>query len=83
MGEAKTEAREVREKLDDLKKDIADLAKVVKDEAAQRLAEAKEKIVGRSGDWLKERPAATLGIVAGVAACVGFVLGLLAGRGRG
>ncbi len=76
------ETQEFRETLDSLKKDFGDLAKLVKGEAQHRLAQAREKIMGSSGEWAKDHPAASIGVAAGVAAGIGFVLGLLAGRGR-
>jgi len=80
--QTQAETQDLREKVDSLKKDLADLAKVVKEQAQQRLSQAKEKVVDKTGEWAKEHPVASLGLVAGVAASVGFVLGLLAGRGR-
>ena len=62
---AKTEAQELREKMDVLKEDFADAAKTAKDRAVKGTAE-----------WVKEHPFATIGIAAGV----GFVIGLLVGR---
>lgn len=83
MGDAATkENKEIREKLDSLKKDFADLAHTVKDEATARFSKAREKLIGESCEWTKEHPAASVGIVAGVAASVGFILGLLVGRNR-
>jgi len=85
MGDAKTsaEAKELRDQFDGLKKDVAQMGKTLKTEITEKLSEARQKIIGESGEWVKEHPAASVGIVAGVAASVGFVLGLLAGRGRG
>ena len=62
---AKTEAQELREKMDVLKEDFADAAKTAKDRAVKSTTE-----------WVKEHPFATIGIAAGV----GFVIGLLVGR---
>ena len=62
---AKTEAQELREKMDVLKEDFADAAKTAKDRAVKGTTE-----------WVKEHPFATIGIAAGV----GFVIGLLVGR---
>ena len=62
---AKTEAQDLGEKMDVLKKDFADVAKTAKDRA-----------VRGTTDWVKEHPFATIGIAAGV----GFVIGLMVGR---
>jgi ElaB/YqjD/DUF883 family membrane-anchored ribosome-binding protein len=62
---AKTEAQELREKMDVLKEDFADAAKTTKDRAIKGTTE-----------WVKEHPLATIGIAAGV----GFVIGLMVGR---
>jgi ElaB/YqjD/DUF883 family membrane-anchored ribosome-binding protein len=62
---AKAEAQELREKMDTLKEDFTDAAKTAKDRAIKNAAE-----------WVKEHPFATIGIAAGV----GFVIGLLVGR---
>ena len=61
----KAEAQELREKMDVLKEDFADAAKTAKDRAVKGTTE-----------WVKEHPFATIGIAAGV----GFVIGLLVGR---
>ena len=84
MGEVPaSEGKEIREKVDSLKKDFADLAQSVKAEAADRLGKARDKYLGGSCEWTKDHPAASVGIVAGVAASVGFIIGLLIGRNRG
>ena len=62
---ANTEAHDLSEKMDVLKKDFADVAKTAKDRAVKGTTE-----------WVKEHPFATIGIAAGV----GFVIGLLVGR---
>jgi ElaB/YqjD/DUF883 family membrane-anchored ribosome-binding protein len=67
----KAEAHELREKLDALKKDFADTARLAKDRA-----------VTGTADWAKEHPLPTLGIVAGIAASIGFAIGLMVGRNR-
>jgi ElaB/YqjD/DUF883 family membrane-anchored ribosome-binding protein len=84
MGEVKTkqETTEIKDKVDSVKQDVADLAKLVKGEVTSRLSRAKEKLVDGPGDWAKEHPGASIGIIAGVAASVGFILGLVVGRGR-
>jgi len=83
MGEVSpNEGKEIREKVDSLKKDFADLAQTVKAEATDRLGKAKDKYLGGSCEWSKDHPAASVGIVAGVAASVGFIIGLLIGRNK-
>jgi len=62
---AKTETQELREKLNALKQDFADVAKT-----------AKERAVEGTTEWVKEHPFAAIGIGAGV----GFLIGLLVGR---
>ena len=62
---AKAEAQELREKMDVLKEDFTDAAKTAKDRAVKGTTE-----------WVKENPFAAIGIAAGV----GFVIGLLVGR---
>ena len=62
---AKTETRELREKLDTLKRDFADVAKT-----------AKVRAVEGTTDWVNEHPFAAIGVAAGVA----FLIGLLIGR---
>jgi ElaB/YqjD/DUF883 family membrane-anchored ribosome-binding protein len=62
---AKTEAQDLGEKMDVLKKDFADVAKTAKDRAVKGTTE-----------WVKEHPFATIGIAAGA----GFLIGLLVGR---
>jgi len=70
------ETQELREKYEALKKDMAEIARLLKAEAVGRVSE-----VGRcTAEWAREHPGATLGIVAGVSASIGFVLGLLVGR---
>ena len=85
MGDVKkdVEAKELRNQFESLKKDVTDMGRSLKNEISEKLSEAHQRIVGESGEWVKEHPAASVGIVAGVAASIGFVLGLLAGRGRG
>lgn len=70
-GEAavKRDMDEIRAKLDALKKDFAELAKISKD-----------KVVGDATAWSKEHPVGTIGIIAGVSAAIGFALGLMLGR---
>ena len=62
---AKAETQELREKMAALKQDFADVAKT-----------AKERAVQDTADWVKEHPFAAIGIAAGV----GFLIGLLVGR---
>jgi len=62
---AKAEAQDLREKMDVLKEDFTDAAKTAKDRAVKGTTE-----------WVKENPFAAIGIAAGV----GFVIGLLIGR---
>jgi ElaB/YqjD/DUF883 family membrane-anchored ribosome-binding protein len=64
-SETQTETAELREKLNALKQDFADVAKT-----------AKERAVESTTQWVKEHPISTVGIGAGV----GFLLGLLVGR---
>ncbi len=68
---AKPDADELRKKLDVLKADFADVARL-----------AKERATTAPVEWAKEHPLATLGIVAGVAASIGFALGFFLARGR-
>ena len=83
MGEATSkEAKEIKDKVDSLKKDFADLAQSVKEEAADRLSKVRTKVIGGGEEWAKEHPAASVGILAGVAASVGFILGLIVGGRR-
>ena len=84
MGDsaAKAETSELRKTVNSLKEDLGDLAKQAKSEAAACLSAAHEKTVGRSAEWAKEHPAASIGIIAGAAASVGFIIGLLVGRAR-
>ena len=63
--EAKAETQEIREMLNALKQDFADIAKTVKERAVQGTT-----------DWVQEHPFASIGIGAGV----GFLLCLLVGR---
>jgi len=62
---SKNEAEDLREKLATLKQDFADVAKT-----------AKERAVQGTTDWVKEHPFTAIGIAAGV----GFLIGLLVGR---
>ncbi|MGD0999526.1 MAG: DUF883 domain-containing protein [Candidatus Brocadiia bacterium] len=62
---AKAEAQELREKIGELKDDFTDAARTAKDRAVKGTTE-----------WVKEHPFAAIGIAAGV----GFVLGILVGR---
>ena len=62
---SKAEAQDLREKMDVLKQDFADVAKT-----------ARERAVQGTRDWVKEHPFAAIGVAAGV----GFVIGLLVGR---
>lgn len=61
----KSDAQDLREKMELLKKDFADVA-----------ATAKERAVEGSRDWIREHPLAAIGIAAGV----GFLIGLVVGR---
>ena len=65
------EAEELRAKFDALKRDFADVTKL-----------AKARAVDSGKKWAREHPVAAVGIVAGVAAGIGFLLGLLVGRRR-
>jgi ElaB/YqjD/DUF883 family membrane-anchored ribosome-binding protein len=62
---AKTEAQELREKMNTLKEDFAQVAKMAKDRAVKGTTE-----------WVNEHPLATIGIAAGI----GFMIGLMIGR---
>jgi len=62
---AKTEAQDLSEKMAALKQDFADVAKTAKDRAVEGTT-----------DWVKEHPFTAIGIAAGV----GFLIGLLVGR---
>lgn len=66
---SKGEAKEIRERLTDLKDQIADTAR-----------NAKDKVCEGTKEWAKEHPGASIGIIAGVAAGVGFALGLMLAR---
>ena len=61
---SKNEA-DLREKMDALKRDFADVAKTAKNRAVQGTT-----------DWVKEHPFAAIGIAAGV----GLLIGLMVGR---
>jgi ElaB/YqjD/DUF883 family membrane-anchored ribosome-binding protein len=63
----KTETEDLREKLDALKRDFADVART-----------AKQRAVKGTTDWVQEHPFGSIGIGAGV----GLLLGLLIGRKR-
>ena len=81
MGEKKAaEAKELGAQFDDLKKDVAEMGKTLKAQVRDRVTTAHQKIVDDSREWMKEHPAHTVGIIAGVAAAVGFMLGLAVGR---
>jgi ElaB/YqjD/DUF883 family membrane-anchored ribosome-binding protein len=73
MEEAATKAgtEELRGKVEALSKEVAEVAKLMK-----------ERIVVGTKEWATEHPAAAIGIVAGVAASIGFIVGLFVGRGR-
>jgi len=70
------ETQELREKYESLKKDISQIARLLKAEATGRVSE----ISRRGADWAKEHPATTIGIIAGISASIGFAMGLLVGR---
>jgi ElaB/YqjD/DUF883 family membrane-anchored ribosome-binding protein len=67
-----TETQELRKRIDVLSKELGELCKSVKDRA----------ITG-SKEWAEEHPAAAIGVVAGVSASIGFILGLMVARNRG
>jgi ElaB/YqjD/DUF883 family membrane-anchored ribosome-binding protein len=67
---SKTEAKEMRDRFEALKKEVAEVVR-----------HAKEK-VDKTAEWAKEHPTATLGIATGIAASIGFAIGLLIGRRR-
>jgi len=73
MGEneeaVKEDVAELRDKLDTLKQDLADLASTTKN-----------KVLAGATEWSKEHPAAAIGIVAGVSAAIGFIVGMLVAR---
>jgi ElaB/YqjD/DUF883 family membrane-anchored ribosome-binding protein len=66
------ETRELRDKMNMLKQDFADVAKTAGDRA-----------VKGTSDLVKDHPLAAIGIVAGVGAGIGLAIGLLVGRNRG
>ena len=81
MGEKKAaDAKDLGAQFEDLKKDVSEMGKALKTELRDRVTTAHHKIVGDSREWMKEHPAHTVGIIAGVAAAVGFMLGLAVGR---
>jgi ElaB/YqjD/DUF883 family membrane-anchored ribosome-binding protein len=67
----RAETSELRSKLDAVNKELAEVAKLMK-----------ERVLVGTKEWATEHPAAAIGIVAGVAASIGFVVGLFVGRGR-
>ena len=69
---AKAETQELIAKMDALKQDFADLAR----DFAGVAKTAKERAVQGTTDWVQEQPFAAIGIAAGV----GFVIGLLFGH---
>lgn len=69
---ANVETQELHEKMDALKQDFADLARDVGGVAKS----AKERAVQGTTDWVQEQPFAAIGIAAGV----GFLIGLLFGH---
>lgn len=77
LGKGQSEDnREIREKYECLKKDVAEIAVLLKDETASRVSQFGKVSV----DWAKEHPGISIGIVAGLAAGLGFLLGLLVGK---
>ena len=68
---AKDGTQDLREKMDVLKQDFVDVARVAKDRA-----------VNGTTEWVKEHPLASIGIAAGIGAGVGLAIGLLVGRNR-
>ena len=81
MGEKKAaDTKDLGVQFDDLKKDVAEMGKALKAELRERVTTAQQKIVGDSREWMKEHPAHAVGIIAGVAAAVGFMLGLAVSR---
>ena len=64
-AKAEAQAQDLREKMEALKQDFADVART-----------AKERAVQGTTEWVKEHPFAAIGIAAGV----GFAIGLLVGR---
>ena len=81
MGEKKAaDMRDLGVQFEDLKKDVAEMAKALKAELRERVSTAHQKIVSNSKEWIKEHPAQSVGIIAGVAAAIGFMIGLAVGR---
>ena len=81
MGERKSaDTRDLGVQFDDLKKDVAEMGKALKAELRERVSTAHHKIVNNSKEWIKEHPAQSVGIIAGVAAAIGFMIGLAVGR---
>ena len=68
----KAETQDLREKMDALKQDVADVARLAKDRA-----------VNGTTQWVKEHPLASIGIAIGIGAGIGLGIGLLIGRNRG
>ena len=56
------------------------MGKSLKAALRDRVSTAHQKIVCDSQEWMKDHPAQSVGIIAGVAAAVGFMLGLALGR---
>ena len=73
MAEQATEAevQDLRQKLDNVKRELADAVRI-----------AKDRVVTGTATWAKEHPAAAIGIGAGIAAGIGFLVGMLVGRNR-
>jgi len=69
------EEAKLREKLDAVKADVSEIAKIARDLAGQRLSAARDRMSGVE-TWAGEHPAATLGVGIGV----GFLVGLVVGR---
>jgi len=71
------QSKELQDQVVEIRRDLSQLAGLAKETAASRLTRAKEKVMGASCRWVEEHPAMAMGAVAGVAASVGLILGLV------
>ena len=69
-GAEKTEVKDLHGRLESLKEEVSKLGTRVKEAA------------DKSREWAKEHPAASVGMIAGLSAMVGFIVGFVFGRRR-